>query len=332
MSLHFESPYFLLLLLLLPPMAWRQLRRPSRHRRAAVALTLPSLRLVSDLRPTWRVRHRWALPALRLLALVLLILALARPQAGQAGAVIPAEGIDVVLAMDVSGSMTDSTLGEGTRLEVAKQVLSDFIAARENDRLGLVVFRSESLAFSPLTLDYEALQGLVERADVTPIPDGTAIGLAVTDSLNLLRESRARSRVVILLTDGENNRFEVEPLAAARIAQTLKMRVYTIGVVDAPPTAPGEESPSQAPAAPRLNVNEEALRQMAEIAGGLYYRADSPDTLAQIYDEIGELEKSRVGGERFSAFDERSALFLLPALALLGLEVLLSSTVFRKVP
>jgi Ca-activated chloride channel family protein len=287
---------------------------------------------VSDLRPTWRVRHRWALPALRLLALVLVVLALARPQAGQAGAVIPAEGIDIVLAMDVSGSMTDSTLGEGTRLEVAKQVLGDFIDGRENDRLGLVVFRSESLALSPLTLDYEALQGLVERADVTPIPDGTAIGVAVADSLNLLRESRARSRVVILLTDGENNRFEVEPLAAARIAQTLKMRVYTIGVVDAPATGPGQESPAEALGTPRLNVNEEALRQMAEIAGGLYYRADSPDTLAQIYDEIGELEKSRVGGETFSAFDERSALFLLPALALLGLEVLLSSTLFRKVP
>jgi Ca-activated chloride channel family protein len=124
----------------------------------------------------------------------------------------------------------------------------------------------------------------------------------------------------------------VEPLAAARIGQTLKMRVYTIGVVDAP-AGQGEESQTEVPMPPtRLNVNEEALRQMAEIAGGLYYRADSPDTLAQVYDEIGELEKSRVGGERFSAFDERSALFLLPALALLGLEVLLSSTLFRRVP
>ena len=329
MSLHFESPYFLLLLIPLPALAWWQLHR----RRAAGALTVASLRLVSDLRPTWRTRHRWVLPALRLLALSLLVLALARPQVGQAGSGVPAEGIDIVLALDVSGSMTEAALGDSTRLDVAKDVLGDFIAGRENDRLGVVSFRSQSLALSPLTLDYGALQELVDRADDSPVPDGTAIGLAVADSLNLLRESRARSRVIILLTDGENNRFEVEPLAAARIAGTLKIRVYTIGVVDAPPEGAGEERPSQ-PSMPRLdlNVNEEALRQMAEVSGGRYYRADSPDTLAQIYDEIGDLEKSRVGRERFSAFDERSALFLVPALALLGLEVLLASTVFRKVP
>jgi Ca-activated chloride channel family protein len=319
-SLHFQNPYFLLLLVLLPALAWWQLRR----RRTGGALTLASLRLVSDLRPTWRARHRWVLPTLRLLALALLVLALARPQVGQAGSVVPAEGIDIVLALDVSGSMTEATLGDKTRLDVAKDVLDGFIAGRENDRLGLVTFRSQSLVLSPLTLDYEALQQLVDRADESPMPDGTAIGLAVADSLNLLRESRARSRVVILLTDGENNRFEVEPLAAARIAATLKIRVYTIGVVDAPPEGTMPR--------PDLNVNEQALRQMAEVSGGRYYRADSPDTLASIYKEIGNLEKSRVSRERFSAFDERSALFVVPALALLGLELLLASTVFRKVP
>ena len=326
MNLHFESPYFLLLLLLLPPLAvWRSRRRP------AGALTLASLRLVSDLRPTWRVRYRWLLPALRTLALGLLVVALARPQTGQAGAVVPAEGIDIVLALDVSSSMTQSSLGGGTRMEVAKQVLSDFIAGRENDRLGLVVFRSQSLALSPLTLDYHALQGLVDEADASPLPDGTAIGLAVADSLNLLRESRARSRIVILLTDGENNRFEVEPLAAARIAGALGMRVYTVGVVDEPSAGAGAQSPAVPPPR-RLNVDEAALRQMAAVSGGRYYRADSPDTLARVYDEIGGLEKSRVGGKSFAAFDERAALFLVPALALLGLEVLLASTVFRRVP
>jgi Ca-activated chloride channel family protein len=285
---------------------------------------------VSGLRPTWRVRYRWLLPALRIIALALLVVGLARPQAGQAGSVVPAEGIDIVLTLDVSGSMTDSSLGDKTRLETAKQVLRDFIAGLQNDRLGLVVFRSESLVLSPLTLDYHALQQMVDQADSTPLPDGTAIGLAVADSLNLLRDSHARSRVVILLTDGENNRFEVDPMAAARIAQALGMHLYTIGVVDAPPSAQGGENPNQG--STPTNVNEDALRQMAETTGGRYYRADSPDTLAKIYDEIGALEKSRVGGERFTAFDERSALFLLPALALLGLEVLLSSTVFRRVP
>ena len=326
MNLHFESPYFLLLLLLIPPLAaWRIRRRPTG------ALTLPSLGLVTDLRPTWRVRYRWTLPALRLVALALLVVALARPQAGQAGAEVPAEGIDIVLALDISSSMTQSTLGGETRMEAAKQVLHDFIAGRENDRLGLVAFRSRSLALSPLTLDYEAVQALVDGADDSPLLDGTAIGLAVADSLNLLRESQARSRVVILLTDGENNRLEVEPLAAARMAGALRMRIYTVAVVAGPPTSAGGLEPA-VPTVRRLNVNEAALRRMAEVSGGRYYRADSPDTLAGIYEEIGELEKSRVGRKRFSAFDERAALFLVPALALLGLEVLLASTVFRRAP
>jgi Ca-activated chloride channel family protein len=243
---------------------------------------------------------------------------------------VPAEGIDIALALDISGSMTESTFGDRTPLEVEKQVVSDFIAGRENDRLGLVAFRSQSLVLGPLTLDYQALQQIVARADDSPIPDGTAIGLAVADSLNLLRESQARSRIVILLTDGENNRPEVEPLTAARIAGALKIRVYTIGVVDTARGGDGEGSDWSATPSP--SVDEEALRRMAEVSGGRYYRAASPDTLAQIYDEIGKLEKSRVGQERFSAFDERSALFLLPALALLGLEVLLASTVFRRAP
>ena len=327
MSLHFETPYFLLLLPLLPALAWWQLRR-----RPTGALTVASVRLVSDLRPTWRVRHRWLLPALRLIALGLIVVALARPQTGRAGAEVPAEGIDIVLALDVSSSMTESALGGGTRMETAKQVLSDFIAGRENDRLGLVAFRSRSLALSPLTLDYQALQRLVGRADDSPLPDGTAIGLAVADSLNLLRESRARSRIVILLTDGENNRLEVEPLSSARIAGALKMRVYTIGVVDPALEAIGGTSPAGPPSPRRLDVNEATLRRMAEVSGGRYYAADSPDTLARIYDEIGDLEKSRVGRRRFSAFDERAALLLVPALALLGLEVLLAGTVFRRVP
>ncbi len=326
MNLHFESPYLLLLLLLLPPLAgWRFRRRPSG------ALTAPSLRLASDFRPTWRVRYRWAPAALRLLALALLVVALARPQTGQAGAAVPAEGIDIVLALDISSSMTESFPDGDTRIEVAKQVLRDFIEGRENDRLGLVAFRSQTLALSPLTLDYEALKALVEQADGSPLPDGTAIGLAVADSLNLLRESQARSRIVILLTDGENNRFEVDPLAAARIAAALKMPVYTIGLVDE--TSWGADGLGADGLSVRHpDVGEADLRHIAEVAGGRYYEAESPDTLAGIYDEVAALEKSRVGEKHFSAFDERAVLLLLPGLALLGLEILLASTVFRRAP
>jgi Ca-activated chloride channel family protein len=313
--MHFENPQFLLLLLLLPPLLlWR--------RRAAEGnLTFGSVALLRDVAPTWRVRCRPALKLLRALALLLLVLALARPQSGRAEALVPAEGIDIVLALDTSGSMSETLLGEQTRLDVARSVLADFVRGRENDRLGLVAFRSQSLVVSPLTLDYDALESLVREVDVDALPDGTAIGLALADSLNLLRDSRARSRVVILLTDGENNRFEVEPMQAARIAEALKMRVYTIGVVD-----------TDSPTLTATNVNEEALERIAEMTGGSYYRATSPETLARIYDDIGRLEKSRVGQERFAAFDERAAYFLIPGLALLALELLLVSTVFRRIP
>jgi Ca-activated chloride channel family protein len=319
MSLHFENPQFLFLLLLLPPLLLWQ----GRSRAGDGSLGFASASLLRDLTPTWRVRYRPALKLLRGLALVLLVLALARPQSGQAEALVPAEGIDIVLALDTSSSMSQATLGDQTRLEAARSVLADFVRGRENDRLGLVVFRSQSLVVSPLTLDYDALETLVADADGGPLPDGTAIGLAIADSLNLLRESQARSRIVILLTDGENNRFEVEPLQAARIAEALKMRVYTIGVVDAPE---GQPVPS------RLNVDESALERVAEVSGGSYHRASSPEALAQIYDEIGRLEKSRVGHERFSAFDERAFYFLVPGLALLALEMLLAATVFRRIP
>jgi Ca-activated chloride channel family protein len=316
-SMHFENPQFLLLLLLLPPLLlWRR-------RAAEGSLRFGSVALMRGVAPTWRVRYRPALKLLRALALVLLVLALARPQSGRAEALVPAEGIDIALALDTSGSMSETLLGEQTRLDVARSVLADFVRGRENDRLGLVAFRSQSLVVSPLTLDYDALESLVQKVDLDALPDGTAIGLALADSLNLLRDSRARSRVVILLTDGENNRFEVEPLQAARIAAALKMRVYTVGVVD---------TDEDRPTFTATNVNEEALERIAETTGGSYYRATSPETLAQIYDDIGRLEKSRVGQERFAAFDERAAYFLVPGLALLALELLLVSTVFRRIP
>lgn len=319
MSLHFESPQFLLLLLLVPPLLLWQGRR----RAGEGSLSFGSVSLLRNLEKTWRVRYRPALRLLRALALVLLVFALARPQSGRAEALVPAEGIDIVLALDTSSSMSQSILGEETRLDTAKSVLADFVRGRENDRLGLVIFRSQSLVASPLTLDYDVLQELIRDVDGGALPDGTAIGMAVADSLNLLRDSQARSRIVILLTDGENNRFEVEPLRAARIAEALKMRVYTIGVTDEPRDG---GPPSQ------LNVDERALEELAQVAGGSYYRASSPETLAQIYDEIGRLEKSRVGEETFSAFDERAAYFLVPGLALLALELVLAGTVFRRIP
>jgi Ca-activated chloride channel family protein len=202
-------------------------------------------------------------------------------------------------------------------LVVAQRVLSQFIEGRKDDRIGLVVFRMDSLVLSPLTLDYQALTGLVNQVDSIDLRDGTAIGVGLSDGLNLLSESRARSRVVVLLTDGENNSGAIEPLTAARIAETLGLRVYTIGVKDADSSGPS-------------NVDEQALQQMAELTGGSYFPAQSEEALAAVYDSIDSLEKSRVGRPQFGAYNEIAPYFLVAALLLLALEVAGRSTLWRQ--
>jgi Ca-activated chloride channel family protein len=321
MNLEFQSPYLLLLLLAVPALLLWEVRR-----RGQASVPLSSADAAHAAPSTWRLRWRWLPRALRTLAIALLVLGLARPRSGQADALIPAEGIDMVIALDTSSSMRMSVGEQESRLAVAQKVLSDFIQGRENDRLALLAFREESFLLSPLTLDYRALQGMAERAGEVDLPDGTAIGLAVADSLNLLRDSTARGRVVILLTDGENNRREVEPLAAARIADALGIRLYAIGVIEERTVQPESAS------AERGNVDEEALKRMAEVTGGRYFRATSPQALADVYREIDRLERSRVGQEHFAAFEELAPYFLVPALALLALQVGLTATVFRRLP
>ena len=317
MNLQFASPFALLLLIAVPAFLLWQLRgqRP--------ALSLSSLRGARALPKTWRLRLRWAPTALRLAVLTLLIVAVARPQSGQAEALLPQEGIDIVLVLDTSSSMRIPARGQESRLAIAQRVLGEFISGRENDRLGLVTFRERSFVLSPLTLDYRSFQQLIDRADEVELPDGTAIGVAVADALNLLRDSTARSRIVILLTDGENNQREVRPLTSARIAQALGVRIYTIGVR----TPSGIPSPFN-----QSDLNEAALETMAELTDGRYFRATDPDTLAQVYGTIDELERSRVGSERFAAFDELAPYLLAGALALLAIEVLLTTFVLRRTP
>jgi Ca-activated chloride channel family protein len=318
----FQAPYALLLLLALPVLLLWQLRGA----RSGATMRLSTLDAARATPATWRLWGRWVLPPLRLLAVVLLVLGLARPRSGQAEALIPTEGIDIALALDVSSSMRIAVGDQTPPLEAAQGVLEDFIQARENDRLALVVFRADTFLLSPPTVDYRALQSLVAQADQVDLPDGTAIGLAVADSLNLLRESKARSRVVVLVTDGENNRKEVEPLAAARIAEALGVRLYTIGIIDEARMKPGSAR------AGWVSVDEEALQSMAELSGGRYFRATDPDALAGVYQEIDRLERSRLGGQRFAAFHELAPFFLLPALALLALEAALGATLFRRLP
>ena len=309
----FHDPHLLVLLSAIPLLLllkWRTGEQATPGR-------FSNLGLLGGFRPTWRIRYRWFPALLRAGALALLVVALARPQVGQADTELPTQGIDIVPVIDLSSSMT-AAMSTGSRQEVAQRVLAEFIEGRTDDRIGLVIFREEALVLSPLTLDYEALTDLLQQAPQVSLPDGTAIGVGLTSAIDLLSESRARSRVAILLTDGENTVESIQPLAAARIAEALGVRVYTIGVI-----SPGFRGAN-------VNVDEEALKEMAEITGGQYYPAESEEALEEIYASIDQLEKSRIGRPQFAFYDELAVYFLIGALALLALELTLRGTVWRQ--
>ncbi len=210
--------------------------------------------------------------------------------------------------------------GNRTRMDAAKDVVSRFVQARTNDRVGLVIFQGASITMSPLTTDYAVIAQEVRDADRLRLKDGTAIGVAIGESVNLLRGSNAASRIVILLTDGENNATAIQPLEAARIAETLGVRVYTVGVV----------SRGRNPAQSTLNVDEQSLRAIADVTGGTYGRAEDPAALQEIYANIDQLEKSQFEDRGFTAFDDIAPYFLAAAAALLALECALRASLFRR--
>jgi Ca-activated chloride channel family protein len=316
----FADPWVLglLPLVVLAALIYRRLQ-PGRPRGGVVLSTLAPL---GAARPSWRIRLRPLLVAGRLLAIGLIVVALARPQTIEANATVASEGIDIVLAFDISGSMDEQGLDSPSKIEGAKKALKQFLGERKDDRVGLVVFKSEARVLSPLTTDYKALERLVDQADKLNrgvLPEGTAIGLGIADSLNLLRSSQARSRVVILATDGENNQMRVEPEQAGKMAEVLKVRVYTIGI----PTARSR---------PEETLDERQMRRIAESTGGRYERAANQQGLADIYTSITTLEKSRIERERFTRYNELAPWLLLPAFGLIVLESLLGTTLFRRAP
>jgi Ca-activated chloride channel family protein len=312
--MRFAAPYLLLLLIAIPLL----LVLKARFMRSSAPGTFSNVALFHGYATTWRLRLRWLPTALRALALVLMIVALARPQTGRAESQQQGEGIDIALVLDTSTSMGGS-FGQQSKLEAAQNVIKQFIQGRTNDRIGLVIFRENSLVLSPLTLDYDALTHTVDQVDQVNLTDGTAIGSGLADGLNLLRDSRARSRVAILLTDGENNAGTIQPLEAARLAETLGIHVYTIGAID-PQASGGSAS----------NVDETALTEMARVTGGRYFAADNEGALEAIYQNIDQLEKSRVGRSQFIEYNEAASYFLVAALALLALELVLRSTLWRQ--
>ncbi len=332
--MRFADPWALWLLATLPLLAWLRGRVGP-----APAVVFPSADLVRQAAREVAPSHPGRLRgALRLGALGLLILALARPQQGLGTADVEASGIDIVLAIDVSGSMAaldfQSEGKPGSRLDAVKKVVEDFVAGRPNDRLGLVAFAGRPYLVSPLTLDHDWLVRGLERLRIGLVEDGTAIGSGIASSVNRLRDRRAKSRVVILLTDGVNNSGKVSPLTAADAARALGVRVYTIGA--------GTRGEAPMPIVDRfgrqrivmtpVDVDEETLQKVAETTGAKFFRATDTDSLRRIYEEIDQLEKTTETMKHFEEYRELFPWVILGALSLLCLEALRAAGARRGLP
>ncbi len=325
----FANPkYFLLLVLLIPMILWYIFREKKSH----ADLQFSSLRAFKGMKHAGRIWMRHVLFALEVLAIVLLVVALARPQSSNSWQTYTSEGIDIVLALDVSGSMLARDFTPDL-LEAAKEVATKFILERPQDKIGLVIFAGESFTQCPLTTDQAVLVNLLRDVKSGMIEDGTAIGLGLANAVNRLKDSPAKSKVVILLTDGVNNRGAVAPATAAELARTYGIRVYTIGVGtygEAPypvPTPFGVQLQNVP-----VEIDEEVLQQIAALTGGKYFRATDNDKLKQIYQEIDQLEKSKIEVKHFSKKNEQYFVFGLAGLCLLIVQVLLRYTLLRKIP
>jgi Ca-activated chloride channel family protein len=324
----FGKPAFLLLLLLLP-LYWWLLRR----RAAGGGLLFSRTAGLGDL-PRGRARWVVLLPALEALALFLIVVALARPEFGEAERRVVSEGLDIVLALDVSGSMKAEDFQPGNRLDVAKRVARDFIQGRPEDRIGLVVFAADSYTQCPLTTDHAVLLDLLDQVDFGAVRDGTAIGMALVNSLARLKDIPAPSRVVILLTDGRNNAGVVDPLTAASMAKSLGVRVYTIGV--------GSEGDAPYPVEDPVfgkryvyvpaEVDDATLAAIADSTGGLYFRATDPEALETIFARIDEMEVRPVETVEHTSRRDVGIWAIWPAAGLLSLSGLLGITWLRRLP
>lgn len=329
----FQNPQLLWLLALLPVLAlWRGHKGP---RPALAFSSLQAARAVA-----LRTRSRWGrlLGLARWLSLALLIVGLARPQLAHRSTEVQASGIDLVLAVDVSGSMQALDLTEGdqqkSRLEVVKSVVARFIRNRPNDRIALVAFSGEPYLMSPLTLDHDWLLGNLARLRPGMIKDGTAIGSALAASVNRLRDQPAKSKLVVLLTDGQNNAGKIEPALAAQAARALGVKVYTIGVGgkgEAPMPLTDERGRTRL-VMTKVDVDETTLKNIAETTGAAFYRATDEGSLERIYSAIDGMEKTTRKLKRYEHRDERFAWLVFPGMALLLLELSLGLTRFKRVP
>jgi len=310
------------------------LYRLKKGRVYAATIKYSDLKIVKRSAKTGRAKWRGLLNVMRVIAIALLVVALARPQAGTENREVTSEGIDIMLALDVSGSMKAEDFKPENRLFVAKEEIKKFVHKRYSDRIGLVVFSQSSFTQCPLTLDYGVLLTFLDQVRFGMIQDGTAIGMALANCINRLRESPSKSKVIILLTDGVNNAGQIDPLTAAGIAKTMNVKIYTIGVGKPGNAMYPVEDPIFGKRYVYLpnEIDEEGLRQIAVKTGGKYFRARSVKELEEIYTEIDELEKTEIKVNEYVQYQELFPPFVYAGLLLLLLEIFLGQTVFRKIP
>ena len=329
-GLTFSNPEFFLLLLLIPIMTlyyfWR---RPERN----VFMRIPSLEFMDDIVSIRSILLK-SIPILRTLAFSAFVIALARPQISLKEEEVTAEGIDIMMIMDLSSSMLAQDFAPD-RLSVSKKVAAEFVDKRKFDRIGLAVFAGESFTQCPLTTDHRVVKDFLESLECGMLEDGTAIGMGLASGVNRLKDSEAKSKVLILLTDGVNNAGYIQPITAAEIASEYKVKIYTIGV--------GSQGNALSPLSRRsdgryvfgmtkVEIDEELLTEIAEMTGGKYYRATSESGLEQIYNEIDQLEKTEMEINVFLRHTEEFRKFLVFGLLFLFLEILLKFTVLRTLP
>lgn len=326
----FANSAILLLLLLLLPLLWWLIK--SRRQSRAIAI-YPDFRLLGTPRGSLRLLLARAWPWLRLPVLVLLIITLARPQTSAGIKESGGAGIDIMLTLDTSGSMRAGDFDPKDRFTVARDVLREFIQGAGANRLGLVVFSGEAFTQCPLAADHAIVTQLLEQVHIGMLEDGTAIGMAIATAANRLQASKAKSRVIILLTDGINNRGEIDPPTAAEAAAALGLKIYTIGVGrPGGGTVPMVDNMGMTRMVKDPGLDENMLKKIAKITGGQYFRATDAQALRQIYAQIDKMEKSEYTAKRERKFHERFGLYLWPALVLLMIQFLFGATWLRKAP
>lgn len=335
MTFTFHSPEWLIIMVIMMPWLYNRLSGKKDRGVKQPAILYSDVSKLKKIKPTFRVGLKKKIYLIRFIMIISLFVAMARPQLGYSEDQILTEGVDILLGLDISGSMLAEDLEEKkTRLDVSKEVISKFISERKNDRIGLVVFAGAAFTQCPLTLDYSVLKNFLTRANVGLVKDGTAIGSAIATSVNRLKKSKAKSRILILLTDGQNNSGEIGPRTAGKMAKALGIKVYTIGAGTRglAPIAINDPIFGKRYTRMRVDIDEELLTEIAQQTGGKYYRAQDKAALERIYEQINTLEKTEIKVKNYTRYRELAQYFMYFAFFMLLLELLSKNLILRSLP